>query len=245
MANAHGACHPRRVTAPVPWLAGYEGPRLCALATPLLINCSWMSTARCWTRFIRHAGCGFPRVMLPGTLSGHWSSILRLWGISRRGIWEVRGDPRHFTHSKVMAWVAFDRAIRTVEEFGLDGPADHWRDLREQLHHQVCREAFDPELEYAFRPSLNAGTEATVLGVLSLVFWAASWSSRSNTSCSSCGPIIIARVGLWRCSPSPCLLQTGDLKFSCYCAPLAGCPIISLLSPCRPGRGHLPACGDR
>ncbi len=84
----------------------------------------------------------------------------------------MRGDPRHFTHSKVMAWVAFDRAIRTVEEFGLDGPADHWRDLREQLHHQVCREAFDPELEYAFRPSLNAGTEATVLGVLSLVFWA-------------------------------------------------------------------------
>jgi GH15 family glucan-1,4-alpha-glucosidase len=45
-----------------------------------------------------------------------------------------------------MAWVAFDRAIRTVEEFGLDGPADHWRDLREQIHHQVCREAFDPEL---------------------------------------------------------------------------------------------------
>jgi len=63
-----------------------------------------------------------------------------------------RGDlgsawrPRHFTHSNIMAWVAFDRAIRTVEEFGLDGAADHWRHLREQIHHQVCWEAFDPEL---------------------------------------------------------------------------------------------------
>ena len=50
------------------------------------------------------------------------------------GLWEVRGGRRQFTHSKVMAWVAFDRAVRSVEEFGLPGPAERWRALREQIH---------------------------------------------------------------------------------------------------------------
>src|SRR5512132_327614 len=53
------------------------------------------------------------------------------WREPDEGIWEVRGPPRHFTHSKVMAWVAFDRAVRSVEVDGLDGPIDRWRALRE------------------------------------------------------------------------------------------------------------------
>ena len=60
------------------------------------------------------------------------------------GIWEVRGPRRHFTHSKVMAWVAFDRAVRIVERFGLDGPVHHWREQRDEIHEQVCREGYDP-----------------------------------------------------------------------------------------------------
>jgi GH15 family glucan-1,4-alpha-glucosidase len=62
------------------------------------------------------------------------------------GIWEVRGPRRHFTHSKLMAWVAFDRAVKDVERFGLDGPADHWRNLRDSLHAEICTRAFDPDL---------------------------------------------------------------------------------------------------
>jgi GH15 family glucan-1,4-alpha-glucosidase len=62
------------------------------------------------------------------------------------GIWEVRGPKRHFTHSKVMAWVAMDRAIRSVEDFGLSGPVDEWRRLRSEIHAQVCREGFDAGL---------------------------------------------------------------------------------------------------
>ncbi len=54
-----------------------------------------------------------------------------IWDRPDEGIWEVRGGRRHFTHSKVMAWVAFDRAVRTVEEFGLEGPVDRWRALRD------------------------------------------------------------------------------------------------------------------
>lgn len=63
-----------------------------------------------------------------------------------RSIWEFRGAPQHFTYSKVMMWVAFDRAIAAVEQFGLDGPADHWRRLRSALHAEICAKAFDAEL---------------------------------------------------------------------------------------------------
>jgi len=69
-----------------------------------------------------------------------------VWREPDEGIWEVRGPRRHFVHSKVMAWVAFDRAVAAVEEFGLGGPADLWRKTRQEIHEQVCREGFDEEL---------------------------------------------------------------------------------------------------
>lgn len=59
------------------------------------------------------------------------------WREPDEGIWEVRGPRRHFTHSKVMAWAAMDRAVRTVERFGLDGPVDHWRRTRDDIRAQV------------------------------------------------------------------------------------------------------------
>jgi GH15 family glucan-1,4-alpha-glucosidase len=62
------------------------------------------------------------------------------------GIWEVRGPPQHFTHSKVMAWVAFDRAVKSAERFGLDAPLDRWRAIRRHLHHEICRQAYDADL---------------------------------------------------------------------------------------------------
>jgi GH15 family glucan-1,4-alpha-glucosidase len=68
------------------------------------------------------------------------------WRAEDEGIWEVRGQRRHFTHSKVMTWVAFDRAIRSVERFGLDGPVDRWRASREAIRREVLREGFDVEL---------------------------------------------------------------------------------------------------
>lgn len=68
------------------------------------------------------------------------------WQAPDEGIWEVRGPRRQFTHSKVMAWVAMDRAVKSVEEFGLKGEASKWRQLRSQIHEDVCREGFDPAL---------------------------------------------------------------------------------------------------
>jgi GH15 family glucan-1,4-alpha-glucosidase len=68
------------------------------------------------------------------------------WQKPDEGIWEVRGPCRDFTHSKVMAWVAVDRAVKAVEHFGLAGPVDKWRQLRAEIHQQVCTQGFDPQL---------------------------------------------------------------------------------------------------
>jgi GH15 family glucan-1,4-alpha-glucosidase len=66
-----------------------------------------------------------------------------IWEQPDEGIWEVRGGRKNFTHSKVMAWVAFDQAIRSIEEFGLDGLVDRWRVIRDTIHKQVCDKGFD------------------------------------------------------------------------------------------------------
>jgi GH15 family glucan-1,4-alpha-glucosidase len=57
----------------------------------------------------------------------------------------MRGPKRHFTHSKVMAWVAVDRMVKAVERFGLEGPVERWRSLRAKIHEEVCRKGFDRE----------------------------------------------------------------------------------------------------
>ena len=70
------------------------------------------------------------------------------WKQPDDGIWEVRGPRRHFTHSKVMAWVAVDRAVRTLEEWPqLDGPIDRWRALRDDIHKEVCAKGFNSDKE--------------------------------------------------------------------------------------------------
>jgi GH15 family glucan-1,4-alpha-glucosidase len=65
------------------------------------------------------------------------------WRSEDSGIWEVRGEPRHFTHSKMMCWVAFDRAIWAAERAGLDGPIDRWRTVRRQIFDEVVDRGFD------------------------------------------------------------------------------------------------------
>jgi GH15 family glucan-1,4-alpha-glucosidase len=77
------------------------------------------------------------------------------WDRPDEGLWEVRGPRRHFTHSKVLAWVAFDRAVQTVESVGLSGPVERWRRLRADVHEEVCREGFHSGLN-AFTQSYGS-----------------------------------------------------------------------------------------
>jgi GH15 family glucan-1,4-alpha-glucosidase len=85
------------------------------------------------------------------------------WREPDDGIWEMRGPRRHFTHSKVMAWVAFDRAVRAVEHHGLEGPVEVWRTIREELHAEVCGKGWNPDRE-AFTQSYGSSSlDASIL----------------------------------------------------------------------------------
>ena len=72
--------------------------------------------------------------------------VEKVWTTPDEGIWEIRGPRQHFTHSKVMAWVAVDRAIRIAERFGREAPLDRWRRARAAIHADVCKNGFDPDL---------------------------------------------------------------------------------------------------
>jgi GH15 family glucan-1,4-alpha-glucosidase len=72
--------------------------------------------------------------------------LARIWRKPDSGIWEMRSPAQHFTYSKVMAWVAFDRAIKSAENFGLEGPCDDWRKLRDEICDDVCTRAYNQKL---------------------------------------------------------------------------------------------------
>ena len=78
------------------------------------------------------------QLKLIGYLEDHWDE-------PDEGIWEVRGPRRHFVHSKVMAWVAVDRTVKLIESGEVDGPLERWRDLRDEIHRDVCEKGYDKE----------------------------------------------------------------------------------------------------
>ena len=71
--------------------------------------------------------------------------VAKVWHEPDNGIWETRGPLQHFVHSKIMAWVAFDRAIKGVEKHGLKGPVEEWREIRSRIKTEVCEKGFDKE----------------------------------------------------------------------------------------------------
>lgn len=88
-----------------------------------------------------------------GALDAGWdlqtaliNHLEKIWPEPDDGIWEVRGGRRHFVFSKVMAWVAFDRAVRSIEDFGEKGPAERWRKVRAEIHDEVCRLGYSQEV---------------------------------------------------------------------------------------------------
>jgi GH15 family glucan-1,4-alpha-glucosidase len=85
----------------------------------------------------RDADWAFQRALL--------THLETVWDRPDQGMWEVRGAPQHFTYSKVMAWVALDRGIRSAEALKADGPLDRWRALRRRIHDEVCTRAFNPQ----------------------------------------------------------------------------------------------------
>ncbi len=131
----------------VPWLPGYEGARPVRVGNAAsgqfqLDVYGEVLSAMYLARRAGLKGCeadwNLERALVQFVESA--------WERPDEGIWEVRGPRRHFTHSKVMAWVALDQAIKSVETFGLPGPVDRWRRVRDAIHAQVCREGYNAQL---------------------------------------------------------------------------------------------------
>lgn len=143
----YGLAGERRLTEhELDWLPGYEGSRPVRIGNDAHDQLQLdvfgevmdaLHQARKGGLDGREDDVNFQRALLE-----HLESV---WERADQGIWEVRGEPRHFTYSKVMAWVALDRGIRAAESFGLDGPIDRWRAIRSAIHDQVCARGFDAQ----------------------------------------------------------------------------------------------------
>jgi GH15 family glucan-1,4-alpha-glucosidase len=89
--------------------------------------------------------------------------VEKIWHEPDEGIWEVRSGREHFTYSKAMAWVAFDRAIKSAETYKLPAPLEHWREVRAHIHADVCARGFDPELNSFVRAYDTKELDASLL----------------------------------------------------------------------------------
>jgi GH15 family glucan-1,4-alpha-glucosidase len=131
----------------LPWLAGYDGARPVrvgnAAARQLQLDIFGEVIDALFQSSIAGLGRGHSAWDLQYKLLEHLESI---WRQADNGLWEVRGGVRQFTHSKVMVWVAFDRAIKSVQRLGVEGPLGRWRALRAQVHREVCEQAYDASL---------------------------------------------------------------------------------------------------
>jgi GH15 family glucan-1,4-alpha-glucosidase len=161
----YGIAGERRLTEwAVPWLPGYEK------SSPVRVGNAAHSqlqldvygelmdavhNARQWELASSDSGWSMQLSVL--------EHLEKVWTKKDKGIWEVRGPARHFTFSKIMAWVAFDRAIKSAEAFNLDGPLDRWRKLCRKIHDEVCHRGFDPELGSFVRSYDSKELDASLL----------------------------------------------------------------------------------
>ena len=129
------------------WLPGYEASRPVRVGNAAVNQVQLDVYGEILDALYLAHQHGFPTtergVAIGQATLGHLAAI---WREPDEGIWEVRGPPQHFTHSKVMAWVAFDRAIKILQSSKAEGPIEAWRRVRDEIHEDVCRNGFDPEL---------------------------------------------------------------------------------------------------
>jgi len=141
----YGAAGERRLDEyEIPWLPGYEG------SSPVRIGNAAHGQFQLDVYGEVIASMHHARQIGIETQPHAWAvqrAILeyleKAWHEPDEGIWEVRGPRRHFTHSKLMAWVAFDRAVKAVEQHGCEGTAERWRELRDHIHQEICERGYN------------------------------------------------------------------------------------------------------
>jgi GH15 family glucan-1,4-alpha-glucosidase len=142
----YGIAGERRIPEwPIDWLPGYEGSRPVRVgngaASQLQLDVYGEVMDTLYQACKGGLASDDAAWALQQALMAHLETV---WQLPDAGIWEIRGEPRHFTYSKVMAWVAVDRAVKAVEQFNVQGPVAHWRELRERIHRDVCTNGYDP-----------------------------------------------------------------------------------------------------
>ncbi len=200
----YGLAGERRLTElELPWLAGYESSRPVRIGNAayaqhqLDVYGEIMDTGH----QSRRAGIGYdPRSWsvqraIIGALEGKWRQ-------PDEGIWEVRGPRRHFTHSKVMAWVAFDRAVKAIERFGREGPIERWRAIRDEIHAEVCRAGYNPSLG-AFVQSYGSDRLDASLLMMPLVGFLPPHDPRIRTTVEAIERDLVQDGFVRRYSPDP------------------------------------------
>ncbi len=127
-----------------PWLSGYEGSKPVHIGNAAHQQLQLDVYGEVIETLYESRRFGIPPDRWAWALEkALLDSLEAKWQQPDEGIWEIRGERRHFTYSKVMAWVAFDRAVKSAEQIPLDGPVEKWRRIRDEIHAEVCARGFD------------------------------------------------------------------------------------------------------
>jgi GH15 family glucan-1,4-alpha-glucosidase len=128
----------------IPWLSGYEGSKPVRIGNAAVNQFQLDVYGELLDTMHQARKTGVGRDGQSWALERALLGFLETgWEKPDSGLWEIRGEPRHFTHSKMMAWVAVDRAVKAIERFGHEGPLDKWRRLRDRIKEEVCERGFD------------------------------------------------------------------------------------------------------
>ena len=131
----------------VPWLAGYEDSKPVRVGNAAHAQFQLDVYGEVLDALLHARRAGLKPIRGGWELGRALAAFVeRSWDQPDEGIWETRGPRRHFTHSKVMAWVALDRVITGAEEFGLEAPLEQWKATRDAIRERVLRDGFDPKL---------------------------------------------------------------------------------------------------
>jgi GH15 family glucan-1,4-alpha-glucosidase len=146
------------------WLPGYEGSRPVRIGNAAFRQVQLDTYGELMDALLQgcKGGLGFDKAawQLQQALM---ATLAQIWDQPDEGIWEVRGERMRFTHSAVMAWVAFDRALQTAQAYNLDGPVDEWREIRERIHAEVWARGFDAGRNHFKRAFEDPGLDASLL----------------------------------------------------------------------------------
>ncbi len=161
----YGIAGERRLTEwEVPWFAGYENSNPVRIGNRAHQQLQLDVYGEVMDALHQARVGGIPHVEAGWELQlALLDHLEKFWRDPDEGIWEGRGPRQHFTHSKVMTWVAFDRAIKGVEDFGLEGPVERWRRIRAEIHAEVCERGFDPAMSSFVRAYGTTELDASLL----------------------------------------------------------------------------------